>query len=284
VLIDTGQYKAWLGRQEECADIIAAAPLMRLAALLDRPSWPEPKHLLPPLGNWLFHLPNSPQSALGIDGHPARGGFLPPIALPRRMWAGSRLSFHRDILMGSEIVRRSTVTDVKVRGEGGDKVFVTVRHELASPDQTMITEDQDIVYLGAARFSSNPPKAIPTPSPTQVRRIVADSVVLFRYSALTFNAHRIHYDRDYATSAEGYPGLVIHGPLIATMLMDHFLRFRPNVRVRAFEFRARAPLFDGMPFDLCLSERDGEADLWAQSPEQGPAVTATILFDEAAAS
>jgi len=265
-------------------DTITAAPLVRLAALFDEPSWLESAQQLPPLGHWLYHLPTSPQSAIGVDGHAVRGGFLPPVALPRRMWAGSRVRFHGDIPIGIQIVRRSTVVDVKVKGEKGDKVFVTVRHELITGEGIAITEDQDIAYLGAPQATKNPSTLIVMPPPTQVRCTVADSVALFRYSAITFNAHRIHYDRDYARSVEGYPGLVVHGPFLATMLMDHFLRNQPNARVRAFEFRARSPLFDGVPFELCLAERGGETDLWARSSENSPAMTATVVFDIACAS
>jgi 3-methylfumaryl-CoA hydratase len=283
-LIKTHTYEDWLGRQEERTDTIVAAPLARLAALLDEPTWLEPCQQLPPLGHWLYHLPTSPQSTIGVDGHAVRGGFLPPVALPRRMWAGSRLRFHGDIPMGIELVRRSTVVDVKVKGEKADKVFVTVRHELISGNKIALTEDQDIAYIGATPASANPPKMMSMPPSTHVRRCVANSVALFRYSAITFNAHRIHYDRDYSRSVEGYPGLLVQGPLLATMLMDLFMRNQPNARVRAFEFRARAPLFDGAPFDLCLAEREGGADLWVQATENSPAMTATILFDRVCAS
>lgn len=280
-MIEPDAYQTWVGRQQESTDIIVKAPLARLAALLDRPDWPWRQLYLPPLGHWLFHLPDALQSALDTDGHAKRGGFLPPIALPRRMWAGSRIRFHHEIPLGTEIVRRSVVTGINVKTNRGCRVFVTIRHEFAAAGEIMITEDQDIVYLEEQRLPSNRQKCREMPSPDAVRRVTADTVVLFRFSALTFNGHRIHYDREYATRVEAYPGLVVHGPLIATMLMDHFLRIRLNVRVLTFTFRACTPLFDGVPFDLCIAERDGEAKLWAQSLEGSVSMMATVGFESA---
>jgi len=279
-MIDTNTYETWLNRQQESVDLIVPAPLRRLAALLDHsPGAPCPwtGQCLPPLGHWLFHLPDTPQSALGPDGHPQRGDFLPPIPLPRRLWAGSRIRFHREISLGSEVIRRSTVTGIKIKTHGSGKAFITLRHEVLSGHDLLLTEEQDIVYLDEQRPPASA-NVIEMSDAQVVRTFTADPAILFRYSALTFNAHRIHYDRHYATSVERHPGLVVHGPLIATLLMDQFLRRRPDAQVRTFECRARVPTFDGLPFQLCLNERNGEVGLWAQSTDGVTLMSAALTF------
>jgi 3-methylfumaryl-CoA hydratase len=271
-VIDANAYNAWLGRREECTDIIAAAPLKRLLALLDRPPWPWESAWMPPLGHWLFHLAATPQSALGIDGHALRGTFLPPIPLSRRMWAGSRITVHRPIALGTAVVRISTIAQIKVRPERGGTVFVTVHDDFAADGEILMTEERDIVYLGDAHSAPRPSGSTTGQAAEAVRRFTADPVILFRYSALTFNSHRIHYDRDYATVVEKYPGLVVHGPLIATLLMDHFLRIEPTCRITTLSCRARAPAFDAAPFDLCMKRTESQVELWAQT------ATGTILM------
>lgn len=260
-------FSAWIGRSETRHDIAVAAPLVGLAALLDQDA--APPATVPPLGHWLYFLPDARQSALGEDGHPRRdnGGLLPPVPLPRRMWAGGRVEFLAPIAVGAALTRVTTITAIRAkRGASGDLLFVTLRHDIAADGIAAIREEQDLVY----RASAAAPTASPVLSPVEpepaatVRRVTPDPVLLFRYSALTFNAHRIHYDRDYAQRVEGYAGLVVHGPLIATLLMDHFLRTAPGANPRRFSFRAEAPLIDGAPFDLCLA-RDGDATrLWAR--------------------
>src|SRR5664279_4565095 len=228
--------RAWIGRSEERADTVTAAPLAALAATLDRDDpVPGPGTAVPPLGHLLYFLPVARQSELGPDGHPRRGGFLPPVALPRRMWAGGRLRFEQPLRVGDEATRRSTIADVASKSaRSGPLVFVTVRHAISNGAGLAIEEEHDIVYrdLPAPGAVSQPPTA---PSDDSFsRRIVPDDVLLFRYSALTFNGHRIHYDRRYATEVEGYPGLVVHGPLIATLLMDLLRREAPQAIVRSF--------------------------------------------------
>jgi 3-methylfumaryl-CoA hydratase len=197
-----------------------------------------------------------------------RGGFLPPVPLPRRMWAGSRIEFHHPLRVGADVSRRSSITKVSAKeGRSGTLVFVTVRHEIATAGNAAITEEQDIVYR-------NPPQpGEPAVAPEAasadhawVREIRPDDVLLFRYSALTFNGHRIHYDRRYVTEVEGYPGLVVHGPLIATLLLDLLRRHRPDATVSRFAFRAIKPLFDVAPFFVCGRRNDGgnTIALWAK--------------------
>lgn len=263
----------WIGRSERRGDTITAAPLAGLAATLDRVDDPEPLagSALPPLAHWLYFLPQAPQRELDADGHPKRGGFLPPVPLPRRMWAGGRLQFERALRVGDEVERRSTITKVDAKsGRSGALVFVTVRHEISDARGLALSEEHDIVY----RDLPDPARAASAPPPAQARRdedfgrtIVPDPVLLFRYSALTFNGHRIHYDRSYATEVEHYPGLIVHGPLIATLLVDLVRRELPGTQLRSFAFKAASPLFDIHPFSVC-GKRAGEreVDLWARNP------------------
>jgi len=271
-------YDAWIDRTEEQEDMAAAAPLAGLAALLDHETSPWRAGEVPPLGHWLSFLPRARQSDIDVDGHPRRGGFLPPIELPRRMWAGGRLQFHGAIPVGAPILRRSTIAAVAPKtGASGEMVFVTVRHEVLAGGRVAVTEEQDLVYRDAPKGPAPPEGPPPEPRPADATRtVVPDPVMLFRFSALTFNSHRIHYDRDYAREEEGYPGLVVHGPLLATLLMDHALTSRPGANVARFEFRAQRPLFDTASFQLCLKDRDGGFDLWAQDAAGRVATSAKV--------
>jgi 3-methylfumaryl-CoA hydratase len=263
-----------IGRRETRHELIAAAPLTLLSATLDRDD-PAPTEgdALPPLAHWLYFLPSARMAEIGPDGHPARGCFLPPVPLPRRMWAASRVEFHQALRVGDSVKRVTEIRDVQLKeGKSGALVFVKLRHAITRGDGiAAITEEQDIVYRDDPRPGAPAPE--PTPAPreaTWTREVRPDPVLLFRYSALTFNSHRIHYDRPYATAVEGYPGLVVQGPLIATLLLDHLRRVQPSAQVRTFEFRAVRPLFEGTPCRLCAQPApDGLAlDLWAQD-EQG---------------
>ena len=265
-----GHLRDWIGRTERRSDTLTAAPLAGLAATLDRVDDPEPQlgTALPPLAHWLYFLPLAAQRELGADGHPKRGGFLPPVPLPRRMWAGGRLTFARDLRIGDEAERRSTIQKVEPKqGRSGALVFVTVRHEISDASGVALTEEHDIVYRDNPQPGAVPPVPVIAAVDEDFRReIVPDPVLLFRYSALTFNGHRIHYDRSYVTEVEGYPGLIVHGPLIATLLVDLLRRELPDARLRAFAFKAASPLFDTHPFTLCGKRTaDGHAELWARN-------------------
>jgi 3-methylfumaryl-CoA hydratase len=249
----------WIGRSETVEDMATATPYAALSATLDWPVGLEPQRppvgtALPYLWHWLYFLPIYAQSEIGADGHAKRGGFLPPVPLPRRMWAGSDFQFHEPLLVGDALARTSTIIDVKEKsGRTGNLIFVKVRHEIRrnGASEVALTEHHNIVYRDAARPDdvAPPPVAAPTEFAWQ-RPIVPDDVLLFRYSALTFNGHRIHYDRKYVTEVEGYPGLIVHGPLIATMLMDLLRRHMPHARVTKFEFKAVRPTFDIHPFSV----------------------------------
>lgn len=262
---------------------MTAAPLAALAATLDvEAPYPQSGDPLPPLWHWLYFLPIHRQSELGPDGHARRGGFLPPVDLPRRMWAGGRVEFFRPLRVGERVMRTSRIAEVKYKqGRSGPLVFVLVRHDIGSNGRIALVEEHDIVYRGSAQ-AADPPALSRTADDDALWRQVAqpDDVLLFRYSALTFNGHRIHYDRRYATEVEGYPGLVVHGPLIATLLMELVRRNLPSAVVRRFEFRAVRPIFDTGSFTVC-GKPEGDAStirLWAQDAQGALAMTASAVI------
>jgi 3-methylfumaryl-CoA hydratase len=276
----------WIGRSEAVHDEIGPTPVKALAATLDHPPVLPTNRgdVLPPLWHWLYFLPLHRQSEIGPDGHARRGGFLPPVPLPRRMWAGGQFEFHAPLHIGDAVTRTSTIEDVTVKqGRTGTLVFVRVRHELrrqATPAAALV-EFHDIVYREAQRQDDvvPPPQAAPTGAHWR-REIVPDDVLLFRYSALTFNGHRIHYDRRYVTETEGYPGLVVHGPLIATLLMDLLRRELPAATVERFRFKAVRPTFDLHPFHVNgRLEPDGKTvRLWSQDHEGWLTMDATATL------
>jgi 3-methylfumaryl-CoA hydratase len=271
--------REWIGRSESREDQITTTPVAALAATLDvEPFDIRALRELPPLWHWLYFTPLARQRDIGIDGHVRRGGFLPPVPLPRRMWAGGRLEFRQPLKLGEAITRISRIKDVKVKqGSSGSLVFVTVSHEISNAKGVAIDEEHDIVFRENPRADAPAAKAQPAPKDEMFsREVTPDPVLLFRYSALTFNAHRIHYDRTYVTEVEGYPGLIVHGPLIATLLVDVLRRHRPSLRVRRFSFRAVGPLFDIHSFSVCGTDADsGEIRLWAKNHLGNLAMEAT---------
>jgi 3-methylfumaryl-CoA hydratase len=281
--LDIAHLKQWIGRTESRSDIATAVPLQALAATLDRDD-PSPRHgdPVPPCWHWLYFLPLHRQSEIGPDGHARRGGFLPPVPMPRRMWAGSRLEFMRSLAVGDAITRSSRIVDVSGKeGRTGPLVFVLVRHEVSDAKGVALTEEHDIVYRENPRADDPAPPARRAPDNHQwTREIRPDDVLLFRYSALTFNGHRIHYDRRYVTEVEGYPGLVVHGPLIATLLLDLLRRQMPDAAVARFSFRAVKPLFDVAPFFVCGRPNDdgGAIDLWAKDRDGALAMEAAATL------
>ena len=257
-------WRTWIGRSITTDDVIDLTRVRAMQALLDRDEGLAAGDGLPPLWHWLYFWNVAPQGGLGPDGHGRLGGFLPPIDLPRRMWAGSRVRFAQPLPIGAPASRRSTVTAVSEKpGTSGRLAFVTVRHEISAGEGTCIDEEHDIVYREAAKPGAvaKPGRAAPAEAPWR-REIVPDPVLLFRYSALTFNGHRIHYDRTYVTGVEGYPGLIVHGPLLATLMVDLARRRRPDARVAGFRFRALSPIFDTAPFTLAGRPAADGAALW----------------------
>lgn len=262
---DLSLLKQWEGKTETVDDVVDSLRIAALAATLDRAAPADGQ--LPPLWHWTHFWPIAPASQIGEDGHPRRGGFLPPVPLPRRMWAGGRLRFNAPLKAGDAMQRISTILQVNAKSGGsGPLAFVTVRHEISSQGRLALTEEHDIVYrdLPPPGATTAPGKAAPTDESFS-REILPDPVLLFRYSALTFNGHRIHYDRSYVTEVEGYPGLIVHGPLIATLLMDLLHRNLPEATVRNFSFRAVGPLFDIEPFTVCGKAEGKTVRLWARN-------------------
>jgi 3-methylfumaryl-CoA hydratase len=267
--LDTDHLRSWIGKQETLHDHVTRFPIAALSATLDRDDPPpQAGDPLPPLWHWLYFLPTARQSILGPDGHPARGGFLPPVPLPRRMWAGGRFTFHHPLRVDEPITRVSTVQDVTVKqGRNGALCFVLVKHEISGANGVALIEEHDIVYRDMPRPDEAPAEPKPARTDGEWRReIHPDDTMLFRYSALTFNSHRIHYDRRYVTQTEGYPGLVVHGPLIATLLIDLLRRHTPAT-VTSFRFRAVSPLFDIAPFSVHGATDTNTVALWARNPD-----------------
>ena len=277
--IPLNELRRWVGRTTAADDIVTLAPARALAATLDLEGTLEHGHALPPPWHWLYHLTMSPMSDAGPDGHPKRGGLLPPVPLPRRMWAGSRMEFFQPLHIGDAIHRVSSIADVSLKeGRSGRLVFVKVRHEILGPAGPALIDEHDVVYRDLPCEGEMP--APPTRARTDhawMREVRPDPVLLFRYSALTYNSHRIHYDHPYVTGVEGYPGLIVHGPLLATLLLDLLLRNAPRAKVLRFSFRALRPVFDTAPFFVCgAPAADGDAvALWASDGEGNLCMDAT---------
>jgi len=282
---DLSRLQQWVGRGEAREDVVAADRVAAMTATLDLDVGPHPGEPLPPGWHWMFFNTRGAAKArdIGPDGHPRRGGFLPDVPLPRRMWAGGRLSYsERTIRVGEAIRRHSEIAKVEVKeGRSGTLVFVLVKHRIEGAGGGTIEEEHDIVYRDA------PQKGAPVPTPpgapgdaVWTRTIDPDPVLLFRYSALTFNGHRIHYDRPYVTQVEGYPGLIVHGPLISTLLLELLRRERPGGRLAKYSFRAVSPLFDTAAFTVNGAPGDGDSvRLWAAGPAGQLAMEATALTD-----
>jgi len=271
---------AWIGRAEDAADVIQPERVAALWATLDRDGPPPTEGApLPPLWHWLYFWTIAKRSELGPDGHSRLGGFLPALQGVGRMWAGSRVRFHEPLPIGAAVTRRSTIEEVTEKaGRSGRLVFVTVRHEISDAGGLAITDRHDIVYR-ELRAAGAPPKPAP-PAPeqaTRVERWKADPTLLFRYSALTFNGHRIHYDQAYTTAREGYPGLVVHGPLLATLMAAAAAALEPDRRLRRFAFRARATVFADEPFSV-LAERDGR--VWVRRADGGLATSGEVSWTD----
>jgi 3-methylfumaryl-CoA hydratase len=276
--VDISHLRKWIGKTETATDLVTPTPIAALAATLDIEA-PRPLagDAVPPLWHWLYFLETRRQFELGTDGHAKLGGFLPPVPSPRRMWAGGRFEFMRPLRVGETFTRTSRIVDVQEKkGRTGTLVFVVVRHEIGNSEGIALVEEQDLVYRDRAKpgDSASPPQPAPAGAVWE-RTVQPDDVLLFRYSALTFNAHRIHYDRRFATETEGYPGLIVHGPLIATLLLDLLRRHMPEANVSRFEFRAVSPLFDTPPFRLFGRPEKDEKTIALYATDSGGALAMT---------
>ena len=278
-------YQQWIDREQTSSDILTARPMEALAATLDRKVLRfNEGDALPALWHWLYFLDPAPQSQLAIDGHPQRGDFLPPIALPRRMWAGSRIHFQRLLCVGASVKRSSKIKSITLKqGRSGDLAFVCVAHEISDHEGLALCEEHDIVYRD---YSKEKPVADAATAQKPERKadfsktVNPDPVLLFRYSALTFNGHRIHYDREYASNTESYPGLVVHGPLLATLLVEFLTETYPDQKLLHFEFKALKPVFDTGTFHVCVNKinDEGTSKLWIADSEGECCIDATATL------
>jgi 3-methylfumaryl-CoA hydratase len=269
--------RAWVGRMETDVDIAAVKPAVLLAATLDHDETPREGDALPPTWHWLYFLPAARQRDVGADGHPERGLFIPPVPLRRRMWAGSRIELRRPVRLGSTLQRRTTIAEVTGKeGRSGALVFVRVSTEIASEGVVALVETRDIVFRDPPAQGSASPATSDAPADAMWREErTSDPVLLFRYSALTFNCHRIHYDWPYATEIEHYSGIVVQGPLLATLLADA-LRRHADATPAAITFRAVSPLFAGEPFVIAGKQLERGAQAWAATSQNRLAMTAEM--------
>ncbi|MBL4811233.1 MAG: MaoC family dehydratase N-terminal domain-containing protein [Rhodobacteraceae bacterium] len=277
-------YSNAVGRTQRQTAIIETDKAAALAATLDLDDAPASGSPLPPGWHWLYFNPFVKQRDIGSDGHPKRGGFLPDIQLPRRMWAGGRLTYHSPLIVGAPADKESEIIKVTEKsGKSGQLVFVTLRHRLLQNNILAIEEEQDIVFRAAPPAGA--PRPTPAPAPetgTSTQLITPNPVLLFRFSALTSNGHRIHYDRTYAQQEEGYHDLVVHGPLTATLLQGFAQNCRPDARLTQFNFRGMAPLFGDRPFSLEANPAAdaNKIDVWARGPDGALAMQASAEFSD----
>ena len=279
--LDVDYLSGWIGQGETVEDVVSASQAQRLAATLDIQDLDLGVGApLPAFWHWIYFTTAAPASDLGPDGHPLTGDFYPPVALPRRMWAGGRLDSGKPLAIGDVARRDSRIKAVSVKeGRSGSLCFVVVRHEFYVGDELRVAEEHDIVYRQEADPSIAPSE--PPMAPTEAdwsQTITTDPVTLFRYSALTFNSHRIHYDRPYCIEVENYDGLVIHGPLTTTWLLDFVRRQVPDAKINHFSFRAISPLFDTNPVTIAGKFEDGKIDLWAANHQGHLAMQATATL------
>ena len=278
--INIAELQAWIGKRETLVDRLTPFQVNGLSAVL---GYSESRAKLgvelPQPWHWMYFLPTVSATEIDVDGHPRRGGFLPPVPLPRRMWAGSNLEFLSPLIVGETIERISIIDDVVLKsGSTGQLVFVAVSHEIYCGGKLAIRERQNVVYREAST-NNIPPPAKPAPAePQWSRTVTPDPVMLFRYSALTFNGHRIHYDRDYATEQEGYSGLVVHGPLTATLLLDLLFREVPDAKLSSFSFRGISPLIDTDVIRLQGCRHGSQVKLWALNGSGALAMSAEAIL------
>ena len=269
----------WINKTTEAEDTIRLQPANFMEATLNRPPKLKEGDNLPPLWHWIYFLEAKPESDLGRDAHPKKGDFLPPIQLPRRMWAGGRFTFYNDLVIGEKAKKITTIKKiVEKEGSAGPLCFITLEHKIYSKDEISIIEEQDLVYLQDQQGSKSLPLAQNNVEKADFsQEIHPSAILLFRYSALTFNGHRIHYDLDYAKNVEGYDGLVFHGPLTATLLLDLALKERKQP-IKKYSFRGIAPLSNLDCFWIEGKSEDNAAILWARRKDGVVAMKAKADF------
>ncbi len=272
--------RQWVGKNQNISDVIDLATCQRMEATLDRSPVLGEGDDLPPLWHWLYFHQPAMQSTLGRDGHAEKGGFLPPVALPRRMWAGGRFEFFTPLPIGVKVQKLSTIKSVETKtGRSGNLCFVTVQHQLNCEGVVCVCEEHDIVYRDDPKPDekpSEPPNA--DNNPDWSKTVTPSPELLFRYSALTFNSHKIHYDRDYCRDVEGYPGLVFHGPLTATLLLDFAISKAGGRIIKQYDYRAISPAFDISSFDLFGWDNGEAIKLQAVNSDGGIIMKASVEF------
>jgi 3-methylfumaryl-CoA hydratase len=280
--LDIDHLRQWIGRTEEKTDVVTAHLVAGLRSVLFQDvGEPREGDAAPFTTHWCLTLPVVPMSQLGPDGHPTRGGFLPPVPLPRRMWAGGEIHFSEPLRVGDAVTRSSTIKDVTVKsGSTGTLCFVSVDHVIATKRGPAVRERHDIVYrdIPADGKNATPAKLAAAPVPAHSEKHMADPVLLFRYSALTFNGHRIHYDRDYVTKVEGYPGLIVHGPLQASLLIELGAKLHGGKAPKTFTYRGLQPLFDGSEFSVNASATGDSMELWTANNAGAPTMKGTAVW------
>lgn len=280
-MIDLDHLRQWVGRERTVADDLHPFPAQALASALDHGAPIKAGDVLPPSWQWMYFLDTPAASSTGPDGHPKLGEFLPPAPLPRRMWAAGAMQIERPLRLGQIALRKSVIRSVDAKsGKSGSLVFVTLDHSISQNEQVCVREEQNLVYreLPSGPAPLAPGEAAPMDADWS-RSITPDPVLLFRYSALTYNSHRIHYDRHYAVEREFYPALVVHGPLLATLLLDLVKANLPDAAITAFQFRAVRPTFDTHPFTL-HGKQDGKSlKLWSEDHEGTLCMSATATLE-----
>ncbi|MBV8927264.1 MAG: MaoC family dehydratase N-terminal domain-containing protein [Bradyrhizobium sp.] len=279
--LDIDHLRQWIGRSQEASDIVTAQLVKGLrATLFQEIGEPKTGDVAPFTVHWCLAQPVFPMSMLGADGHPIRGGFLPPVPLPRRMWAGGELEFVDPLRVGDEAMRASRIADVTVKtGSTGALCFVAVDHVISTARGIAIRERHDIVYRDVGGAPAAVKNAPPAPPVAQHREThVSDPVLLFRYSALTFNGHRIHYDRDYVTKVEGYPGLIFHGPMQAALIVEFAARLRHGRPPKKLAYRGVQPLFEGSEFSVNANDEGSSMQLWVADAEGQPTMKGTATW------
>lgn len=270
-----------IGRSQSVDDLLNVTSARHLAATFDRDDAALVSgSALPPGWQWLYFL-DAPQSAvIGHDGRTVPGGFLPETGLPRRMWAGGTFQFHDALRMGEPANCETVITDVaRKQGHSGELAFITTEHRVGQNGVRAVTETRNLVFREAPKPGETSRREEPQHKAQWRRKIKPDAVLLFRFSALTFNGHRIHYDIDYCREEEGYPGLVVHGPMLALMLLDLAEREMPGKTISSFQYRAVSPLFTPDSFAVCgLPTSDQTAALWTENSEGGLSTTAEVTF------
>ncbi|WP_424973986.1 FAS1-like dehydratase domain-containing protein [Dinoroseobacter sp. S124A] len=271
-----------IGRSETVTDTLDLRQARHMQLTLDQDPTLGPGDPLPPFWHYLYFNPQIKASDLATDGHERLGRFLPDLGLPRRMWAGGSVTLHAPLPLGAEVTKTTTIRDVsRKNGRSGALGFVTVAHDFSHGGQHCMTEVQNIVYRAPPAPGSTPPAPPPAPEgATFSRKVTPDPVLLFRYSALIFYGHRIHYDAEYTREVEGYPGLIVHGPLTATLLIAFGMEQAGGRALRRYEIRAMSPLFAPAPFWL-EGRAEGETlSLWARTEAGGSAMKVTLFLDD----